>query len=52
MGLARYLQVVIERRSGIMVVVLVANTTSAQLLAPCLELIRELAWEHGCTACG
>ncbi len=41
LGLARYLQVVVERRSGTAQVVLVANATSAQLLAPCLELIRE-----------
>ena len=41
LGLARYLQVVVERRSGTAQVVLVANTTSVEPLAPCLELIRE-----------
>jgi 23S rRNA (uracil1939-C5)-methyltransferase len=41
MGLARYLQIVVERRSGMAQVVLVANTSSAEPLAQCLELIRE-----------
>ncbi len=41
LGLARYLQVVIERRSGTAQVVLVANATSGELLEPCLDLIRE-----------
>lgn len=40
MGLARYLQVVVERGSGSAQVVLVANTASAEPLAQCLELIR------------
>ncbi|HEY4341016.1 MAG TPA: hypothetical protein VGM97_13825 [Steroidobacteraceae bacterium] len=40
MGLARYLQVVIERRSGSAQLVLVANTDSVEPLAQCLELIR------------
>jgi 23S rRNA (uracil1939-C5)-methyltransferase len=41
MGLARYLQVVVERGSGTAQVVLVANTASVEPLASCLELIRE-----------
>lgn len=40
MGLARYLQVVVERSSGTAQVVLVANAASAEPLMPCLELIR------------
>jgi 23S rRNA (uracil1939-C5)-methyltransferase len=40
MGLARYLQVVVERGSGTAQVVLVANTASVEPLAQCLELIR------------
>jgi tRNA/tmRNA/rRNA uracil-C5-methylase (TrmA/RlmC/RlmD family) len=40
LGLARYLQVVIERRSGAAQVVLVVNTTSVEPLVQCLELIR------------
>jgi 23S rRNA (uracil1939-C5)-methyltransferase len=40
LGLARYLQVVIERRSQTAQVVLVANTSSVAPLADCLELIR------------
>lgn len=41
LGLARYLQVVVERQSTSAQVVLVANTTTAEPLTPCLELIRE-----------
>jgi 23S rRNA (uracil1939-C5)-methyltransferase len=41
LGLARYLQVVVERRSGTAQVVLVANTDSVEPLAQCLEFIRE-----------
>jgi len=41
LGLARYLQVVIERRSGTAQVVLVANTETVEPLSECLELIRE-----------
>jgi 23S rRNA (uracil1939-C5)-methyltransferase len=41
LGLARYLQVVVERRSGTAQVVLVANTTSIEPLSQCLDLIRE-----------
>ena len=40
-GLARYLQVVIERRSQSAQVVLVANSETADPLAPALALIRE-----------
>jgi 23S rRNA (uracil1939-C5)-methyltransferase len=40
-GLARYLQVVVERRSGTAQVVLVANSLDPGPLAPCLDLIRE-----------
>jgi 23S rRNA (uracil1939-C5)-methyltransferase len=40
LGLARYLQVVIERRSQTAQVVLVANTNTVAPLAECLELIR------------
>ena len=40
LGLARYLQVVVERRSQSAQVVLVANTTTVEPLAECLELIR------------
>ena len=40
-GLARYLQVVIERRSQTAQVVLVGNSATAQPLAACLESIRE-----------
>ena len=40
LGLARYLQVVIERRSGAAQVVLVVNSTGVEPLAECLELIR------------
>lgn len=40
-GIARYLQVVIERRSQTAQVVLVANTASAEPVAACLDLIRE-----------
>jgi 23S rRNA (uracil1939-C5)-methyltransferase len=40
LGLARYLQVVIERRSGAAQVVLVVNTASVEPLVQCLELIR------------
>jgi 23S rRNA (uracil1939-C5)-methyltransferase len=41
LGLARYLQVVVERRTGTAQVVLVANTTSVEPLSECLDLIRE-----------
>jgi len=40
-GLARYLQVVVERDSQSAQVVLVANTPTAEPLATCLDLIRE-----------
>jgi 23S rRNA (uracil1939-C5)-methyltransferase len=40
-GLARYLQVAVERSSQTAQVVLVANTATAEPLAACLELIRE-----------
>jgi 23S rRNA (uracil1939-C5)-methyltransferase len=40
-GLARYLQVVVERSSQSAQVVLVANCTTPERLAPCFELIRE-----------
>jgi 23S rRNA (uracil1939-C5)-methyltransferase len=41
LGLARYLQVVVERQSNSAQVVLVANSESAEPLAACLDLIRE-----------
>jgi tRNA/tmRNA/rRNA uracil-C5-methylase (TrmA/RlmC/RlmD family) len=41
LGLARYLQVVVERSSQTAQVVLVANCATAEPLAACLELIRE-----------
>lgn len=41
LGLARYLQVVIERRSQSAQVVLVGNSASAEPFAACFELIRE-----------
>lgn len=41
LGLARYLQVVIERRSQTAQVVLVANSEGAEPLSDCLNLIRE-----------
>lgn len=41
LGLARYLQVVVERSSQAAQVVLVANSETALPLAGCLELIRE-----------
>lgn len=41
LGLARYLQVLIERKSQTAQVVLVGNADSAEPLVPCLELIRE-----------
>ena len=41
LGLARYLQVVVERHSATAQVVLVANTESIQPLTQCLDLIRE-----------
>jgi 23S rRNA (uracil1939-C5)-methyltransferase len=41
MGLARYLQVVVERRSQTAQVVLVANSPTAEPLAACLDLGRE-----------
>lgn len=40
-GIARYLQVVVERDSQKAQVVLVANSPAAEPLAPCLDLIRE-----------
>jgi tRNA/tmRNA/rRNA uracil-C5-methylase (TrmA/RlmC/RlmD family) len=44
-GLARYLQVVIERRSQRAQVVLSANSTTAQPLTQALALIRERQWD-------
>jgi tRNA/tmRNA/rRNA uracil-C5-methylase (TrmA/RlmC/RlmD family) len=41
LGLARYLQVVVERSSQTAQVVLVANSATAEPLAACLDLIRE-----------
>jgi 23S rRNA (uracil1939-C5)-methyltransferase len=41
LGVARYLQVVVERQSASAQVVLVANTDSEQPLTQCLDLIRE-----------
>ncbi len=41
LGLARYLQVVVERSSQSVQVVLVANTATVEPLAGCMELIRE-----------
>jgi tRNA/tmRNA/rRNA uracil-C5-methylase (TrmA/RlmC/RlmD family) len=41
LGLARYLQVVVERSSQTAQVVLVGSSESAQPFAPCLDLIRE-----------
>jgi tRNA/tmRNA/rRNA uracil-C5-methylase (TrmA/RlmC/RlmD family) len=41
LGIARYLQVVIERSSQTAQVVLVANSTTPEPLAACLDLIRE-----------
>jgi tRNA/tmRNA/rRNA uracil-C5-methylase (TrmA/RlmC/RlmD family) len=41
LGLARYLQVVVERSSQTAQVVIVANSTALESLAPCFELIRE-----------
>ena len=41
LGIARYLQVVVERSSQTAQVVLVANSTSSEPLAACLDLIRE-----------
>ncbi len=41
LGLARYLQVVVERSSQTAQVVLVANSASPEPLAGCLDLIRE-----------
>lgn len=40
-GIARYLQVVVERGSQRAQLVLVANSASVEPLAPCLDLIRE-----------
>jgi 23S rRNA (uracil1939-C5)-methyltransferase len=40
-GLARYLQVVVERRSQTAQVVVVGNSTDAEPFAACFELIRE-----------
>lgn len=41
LGVARYLQVVVERRSQTAQVVIVGNTVAAEPLSACLELIRE-----------
>ncbi len=41
LGLARYLQVAVERSSQTAQVVLIANTATPEPLAACLELIRE-----------
>ncbi len=41
LGLARYLQVVVERSSQTAQVVLVANSTHIEPMVPCFELIRE-----------
>src|SRR3984957_11071331 len=41
LGLARYLQVVVERSSQTAQVVVVANSASVEPMAACLELIRE-----------
>jgi 23S rRNA (uracil1939-C5)-methyltransferase len=41
LGVARYLQVVVERQSGTAQVVLVVNADTVQSLTQCLELIRE-----------
>jgi 23S rRNA (uracil1939-C5)-methyltransferase len=41
MGLARYLQVVVERSSQSAQVVVVANSTHMEPLVPCFELLRE-----------
>lgn len=41
LGVARYLQVVVERHSQTAQVVLVGNSPTAEVLAPCLDLIRE-----------
>ena len=41
LGLARYLQVVVERSSQTAQVVLVANSATPEPLAACLDLIRE-----------
>ncbi len=41
LGLARHLQVVVERSSQTAQVVIVANSTALESLAPCFELIRE-----------
>jgi 23S rRNA (uracil1939-C5)-methyltransferase len=41
LGIARYLQVVVERSSQTAQVVLVANSATPQALAACLDLIRE-----------
>lgn len=41
MGLARYLQVVVERSSQTAQLVMIANTAIAEPLAACFELIRE-----------
>jgi 23S rRNA (uracil1939-C5)-methyltransferase len=41
LGLARYLQVVVERSSQTAQVVIVANSASVEPMAACLELIRE-----------
>ena len=46
LGLARYLQVVIERRSTTAQLVLVVNTDGVEPLAQCLEFIRERLGSH------
>jgi 23S rRNA (uracil1939-C5)-methyltransferase len=45
-GVARYLQVVVERRSQSAQVVLVANSMNAEELLPCVGLIRERLGEQ------
>jgi 23S rRNA (uracil1939-C5)-methyltransferase len=46
LGLARYLQVVVERSSQAAQVVLVANSTTPEPLTECLNLIRERLGSH------
>jgi tRNA/tmRNA/rRNA uracil-C5-methylase (TrmA/RlmC/RlmD family) len=46
LGLARYLQVVVERQSASAQVMLVANSDTVQPLTRCLELIRERLGQH------
>ena len=51
LGLARYLQVVVERSSQTAQVVMVGNCATAEPFAACFELIRERLGAS-CTACG